>query len=198
MQYDASMFFRIRPRMAKRVSQRRRIVRFSLMFAAICFGVALALIWRGQIRIGGHATRETTSVHEFSDDFSSRAVRLISTTDDFYAVTATGNCVLFVNCDWVEFPVAFRQPFSEFARWCRENTDYKTVTVKLKANSHDELWSAIQDLWAWNHIFPGGLKTYGGAGRVVWFKGGRVVDYAWCSEVLSVDKLKLRSTTAFR
>jgi hypothetical protein len=44
----------------------------------------------------------------------------------------------------------------------------------------------------------GGLKYLGGAGRVVWFQNGEVVDYAWCSEVANAGELQARTLKAFQ
>ena len=50
-----------------------------------------------------------------------------------------------------------------------------------------------------NEIDVGGLKTYGGAGRIIWLEDGRVLDYEWCFEFLNEpSQLKARSRNAFQ
>jgi len=79
-----------------------------------------------------------------------------------------------------------------------DNPACKAITFKIDAESKDEMWYTLQDLRKNNSIPPGNMKTYGGAGRVVWFKDGRVADYAWCTELLEMDKLKSRTKDAFQ
>jgi len=180
-------------------SQQSRVALFYTIFAVmLAAGIALTVIGPRLFTIGTTTPPEMTPVQPTDGDFNSNAVRIITNTDDWNAAIASGRCVLFVNCDWNVAMVAFRQPFSDFAAWSNDNTDYKTISITLDADSKDEMWHTIQDLWQDNSISPGGLKTYGGAGRVVWFNDGQVIDYAWCTEVLEVDKLKSRTKDAFQ
>ena len=67
----------------------------------------------------------------------------------------------------------------------------------------DEIWQICDDLWSRYDIPRGGLKNLGGAGRVLWIEDGRVVDYAWCTELMNEDDrenielLKVRTRRAF-
>lgn len=167
---------------------------FAIMFAA---GIALTMFGPGLITTGTPPPN-MPPVEPPDGDFNSNAVRSITNIDDWNAAIASGRYVLFVNCDWNIAMVAFRQQFSDFAAWSSDNTNYRTISVKLDADSKDNMWHAIQDFWQHNSISPGGLKTYGGAGRVVWLNDGRVVDYAWCTEILDLDRLKTRTRNAFR
>lgn len=125
-----------------------------------------------------------------------RPVRSLTTADDLRNSLSTGQSVLFVDCDWNGDVIAFRIPFATFATWCEQNS-IKTLSVKVDSESRNELWDMLQRLWRDNRIYEGGLKYHGGAGRVVWFRDGQVVDYAWCSEVHSVALLKARTSRAF-
>ena len=127
------------------------------------------------------------------------------TLDDWKWLLQTGRHILFVDCDWNVEMVLFRRTFSAFADWCREETNYRSVSVKMIAYPDDEfstaakLSTAVQELMRSNEIFQGGLKTYGGAGRIIWLEDGRVLDYEWCHEFLNdATKLKARSRNAFQ
>lgn len=124
-------------------------------------------------------------------------VRIITTAGALRESLSTGQTILFVDCDWNGEVAAFRIPFASFADWCEENTSIQTLSTKIDSESKDELWHALQEMWRDNRILEGGLKNYGGAGRVVWFRDGQVVDHAWCSEVHAVEQLQARTRQAF-
>lgn len=129
------------------------------------------------------------------------AVRTLASAADLSDATSAGQTILFVNCDWNVEVALFRDSFYEFAIWCRNNTAYLPASVTLHVNGddydEDEVWSAIQEIWNVNHIDTGTLKTLGGGGRVVWFEGGEIRDYAWYSEVTDVADLIERTEFAF-
>ena len=112
--------------------------------------------------------------------------------------------VVFVDGDWNSNVVMFRQPFEQYALWCQTDTDVVTSTMLIDAkDTTNDVWNICEQLWRSNNIDPGSLKTFGGAGRVVWIEQGQVVDYAWCWELLNHDDiddigmLKVRTKDAF-
>lgn len=187
--------------MAPHFSQRMRIASFYAFFAALFFaGIALIAVDIDSFVIDAIGSRELQAAlpaPQNRNDFESEAVRVVTGADELNAAIAAGRCVLFVNCDWNVEIFAFRWPFSEFAAWAEVNASFKTISVKLDAGEQGKLWNAVQSLWEANDISPGGLKTFGGAGRVVWFQDGRVVDYAWCMEVSAINELRARTAHAF-
>ena len=157
----------------------------ALVLAAFIFSAAFLLP-----RSRYPSPADTESVLERSP------VQIITTADALRDSLATGQHILFVDCGWNGDVVAFRFPFAAFATWCEQNS-IQTLSVKVDSESKDELWHMLQQMWRDNRILEGGLKNYGGAGRVVWFRDGQIVDYAWCSEVHSVALLRARTSKAF-
>ena len=101
------------------------------------------------------------------------------------------NCVLFVDGDWNIDIVAFRRPFAKFAWWCYADATARAITMKIDSDdTSNDVWSICDTLWSSNEIHPGGLKNFGGAGRVVWLKNGNVVDYAWCMELMQRNEVE--------
>lgn len=158
----------------------------ALALAALIFGAAYLLPQRRY-----PSPADVESVLERSP------VRIITAAGELRDSLSTGHRVLFVDCGWNGDVTAFRFPYATFAAWCKQDTSIQTLSVKIDSESKDELWHMLQQIWLDNRIPPGGMKNYGGAGRVVWFRDGQVVDYAWCSEVHSVALLKARTAQAF-
>lgn len=183
--------------MFEAISQRQRILLFYAFFVALFFvGLFLSTVGPG-FSIPFRTSHQMPSLQTEENDSNGGSVRIISSLAEWQSTVAAGRCILFVDCDWNEAMVAFRKPFSEFADLRRDNTDYRLMSVKLDVESQDELWITVQELWERYDIPPGGLKTFGGAGRVVWLDQGRVKDFAWCTEVFDVSKLGSRSQRAF-
>ncbi len=158
----------------------------SLVLAALIFGAAYLL-----------PQRRTRSPADMESALVGSPVRIITSSDALRDSLATGESIFFVDCGWNGGVAAFRFPFAAYAAWCERNTSIQTLSVKVDSGSKDELWDTLQQMWRDNRILEGGLKNYGGAGRVVWFRDGQVVDYAWCTEVHSVEELKARTSKAF-
>ena len=185
--------------MFESVSQQLRIVLFQSVFVVLfAIGLTLCVFGPSLLTIDTTTSRAISPGHPTNNDFADNAIRIVTTPNELKAATSVGRCILFVNCDWNSDMVQFRKPFSDFAAWSSKSTDYKTITVKLDGNSQDEMWDTIQLLWKNNSILPGSMKTHGGAGRVVWFKDGNVVDHAWCIEVMELYELKSRSKEALQ
>jgi hypothetical protein len=128
--------------------------------------------------------------------FSLGALRIHS-FDEWKSALTTGRFVLFVDGEWNIETAVFRPVFDPFADWCRQNAEFQADSVEMIAHSDDELSHAAQEMMRSNRIGMGGLKTYGGACRVIWLEDGRVLDYAWCWEVRELEQLKTRSKSAF-
>lgn len=113
--------------MSRQITQEWRVALFYSIFA-LFFGSGIAInVWGPTLGIGTAdppITCETSISH-----FTSDAVWRIETSEEFRAEISSGRCVLFVDCEWNFDVVAFRRPFAEFAAWCRQNTDYKTLSL---------------------------------------------------------------------
>lgn len=123
----------------------------------------------------------------------------ITTHADWELATKNHRCIVFVDGAWNIQMVHFRRPFAKFADWCQTHTNTRALTMSI--NPHDttnDVWHICQELWAQNNIDPGGLKNFGGAGRVLWIDKGQIVDYAWCFEVETIEMLTERTQKAFR
>lgn len=141
--------------------------------------------------------RKTRLLADVGSGQERNSVRMITSSAALRDSLATGQSIFFVDCDWNGGVAAFRSPLATFAAWSEQNNNIQTLSVKIDSESQGELWDTLQQMWRDNRIPPGGLKNFGGAGRVVWFRDGQVVDYAWCTEVLSVEQLKARTANAF-
>jgi len=186
--------------MSEPFSQRSRVILLYTGFVA-CFGVGVVIGQWSVPLVGPESatTAEPQTPGPRGECEFSESVHIVKTLDDWDALLQNGRHVLFVDCDWNVAMVAFRRPFSKFSDWCREETNYRSASVKMIASGDHELSKATQDLMRSNGIFLGGMKTYGGAGRVIWLEDGRVLDYEWCHELLNdPSKLKARSRKAFR
>ncbi len=157
----------------------------SLFLAALIFSAAFLLPRRRY-----PSPADTESVPQRSP------VQIIATADALRDSLSMGQSVFFVDCGWNGDVVAFRFSIAAFATWCEQNS-IQTLSEKVDSESKDELWHALQQMWRDHRIHEGGMKNYGGAGRVVWFRDGQIVDYAWCSEVHSVALLRARTSKAF-
>jgi len=127
----------------------------------------------------------------------------ITSYSEWESATRNSRCILFVDCEWNANIVLFRQPFAKFAEWCAATSNNRPLTMMIDSDdTTNDVWKICQDLWRANNIAPGAMKTYGGAGRVVWIDRGQVVDYAWCTELMDddvrdIDILKTRTANAF-
>lgn len=116
----------------------------------------------------------------------------------------SGRSVVFVDGDWNMDIVMFRKTFDKFAAWCGSNPVVKPARLQIDPNDRDnEVWAICQGIWAQYGISLGGLKNFGGAGRVLWVDRGTIVDFAWCQELVdsadrsNVEILVARTRRAF-
>ena len=128
----------------------------------------------------------------------------ITSRSEWISAIKHDRCVVFVDGDWNIDMVAFRKPFSKFAVWCESRTDTHALTLKIDpADKTNDVWNICDELWHTHNIKRGGLKNYGGAGRVLWIDKGQIVDYAWCMELMddgdidNISALKTRTRNAF-
>jgi len=125
------------------------------------------------------------------------AVRTVANPDEWKPLVERSRCILFVDCPWNEDIAAYRPAFWEFASWCRESSDYLPIRVELDGEARGAMAQIVQGLHKSHGIPPGGLKTLGGAGRVIWMENGRVRDYAWWHEVPGRQELIRRTQVLF-
>lgn len=128
----------------------------------------------------------------------------IHTRAEWKAAIGKGRCLLFVEGDWNILVAAFKEPHARFANWCVAKTNIRPLRIRIDPNDiENDAFHICDELWKANNISSGGLKTLGGAGRLVWMENGKVVDYAWCWEVMdkenpaSIELLKQRTLKAF-
>jgi hypothetical protein len=129
----------------------------------------------------------------------------IKTRSDWESALQNKHCVVFVDGLWNTDTARFRGPFERFAAWQMVHSDVRVFTMMINPDdTSDDVWRICEELWRKNDISPGGLKNLGGAGRVLWINNGKVVDYAWCMELMNHDDtdntemvLKTRTTKAF-
>ena len=136
--------------------------------------------------------------------FRPGSIAQITTRSAWDAAIKNDRCIVFVDGDWNINMVAFREPFAKFANWCQSATDVRALTMKIDSDdTTNDVWNISDELWRTHNINPGGLKNYGGAGRVLWIDNGQVVDYAWCRELMdyndldNIDVLKARTQNVF-
>jgi hypothetical protein len=164
------------------------LVRFGLQ--ALVIFVSLAGVSAGMV--GRHFVRADLMVR-------------ITSRSQWDAAINNQRCIVFIDADWNGDVVAFRKPFATFSEWCQSHSDVRVLTMAIDADdASNDVWQICEELWRKNDIHAGGLKNYGGAGRVLWIAQGRLVDHAWCTEVIhdtdigNIDPLKLRTERAFR
>ena len=132
-------------------------------------------------------------------------VTYIATRADWDAAIEHNRCVVFVDGDWNGDMVLFRRPYTKFAEWSQDQPDIVALAMKIDPNNEtNDAWKICDELWTTNRISRGGLKNYHGAGRVIWIDHGKVVDHAWCMELMgddeieNIDKLMTRTRNAFK
>lgn len=130
-------------------------------------------------------------------DGGQAGVQQVKSADEWGSAVSFGQTVLFVNCEWHIDVVAYRRVFREFGASSQENMECRAVSVTVDPDGQDELWPILQSLWAQLRI-DHGMKLLGGAGRIVWFDNGQVVDYALWFEVPDVESLRQRTKMAFQ
>jgi hypothetical protein len=115
------------------------------------------------------------------------------------------HCVVLVDGAWNTETARFRPSFKEFASWCQTKTDVQVLTMMINPkDTSDDVWKLCHELWNKYDIDSGGLKTFGGDGRVLWINNGEVVDFAWCMEFMhesdtadTAALLRTRTSKAF-
>ncbi len=182
------------------MSQHARIVLFYVSFAAL-FAVGMV----GLFYCGKSCTtapfdgfRDGPSASVVADHFVGPAVQTVDSPNDWKSLIAAPHCILFVDCPWNAEIAAYRVgPFPKFASWCRMNSDYVPVRVNVDDELRSPIAKLLQAVLKSADIPSGGLKTLGGAGRVIWMEKGRVRDYAWWHEVPDSPRLIRRTQSLF-
>lgn len=120
-----------------------------------------------------------------------RRPEVITSAEAFDAAIAKGKSVLFVDCPWNHEVKLLELKFNKFAESVSPQEDFRILTIDLD-DEHDSTWRRLATLWKQNDIELGGLKNLNGAGRIVWFQDGKVVDYEWG---MNLDEKALRERT---
>jgi hypothetical protein len=170
------------------IGQSSKINTLYLFFAA-CLIIGLVLVTIGPYWLADQSTNSELTI---------QSVTPIRNVNDWSAATASSNCVHYVDCVWNPDVIIFGRTFSEFAIKYPRPYQYRTASVTLNDDFDDPLWKTLEKLWKDNQISSGGMKNLNGAGRVVWFKEGKVVDSAWDVELCNAPSLKARTDRAFK
>ena len=110
----------------------------------------------------------------------------VKSRSDWDIAIQTRRCIVFVDGTWNTYIARFRPCFGEFAVWCQIHNDVQAVSMMINPDdTSDDVWQLCEQLWSKYDIPRGGLKNYGGAGRVLWLNNGKVVDYVWCMDLMN-------------
>jgi hypothetical protein len=184
--------------MAEPVSQQTKIAIVYCSFALLFVGGLSLLQFDGNTFMVKGAADGPVAVSLRSTESPVAVPKVIASYRDWHAAVSHGKSVVFIDCEWNPEVAAFRKPFADFAQWCVQDANCEAFSATLKLDEpRDELWNEIQRLLEANAITGGGMRNLGGAGRIVWIKNGRVVDYAWFSEAFTRDDLVARTIQAF-
>lgn len=134
------------------------------------------------------------------------AVQAITTREEWDKAIASRKCVVFVMGDWnFESGVMERElePFSSWAKW----RGVRVLTLTIDAfDQNNDVWKISAEINEQNQLYPGSMKNLNGAGRVLWFKHGKLAGHAWGPggplsqsehEVSYLEFLKERTEKAF-
>ena len=173
--------------MCDRSSQLLRIVFFYIVFAVL-FLSGMVLTWPSLI---SSMTDSESATKESS--LEAPGIENVETVPQFERMVSSSRGIVFLDGDFTYWAVAYRPMLDEFAR--RHGDDFQVFRLDL-TEYNTPLWRAAQEWQKSNSIPPGGYKTLGGVGRVIWIAEGAVTDYAWGYQIESVEAMIERSHTA--
>lgn len=184
------------PPLSVRSPERSRIVAVYCLLAALpTLGLLFSVAGRGFAVV---EWPEPVNGVSADDELAAVGVRTIDSVDDWNRVGMRGTRILFVDCDWNLDVAVFRQTVADYAAQAGSRVDLQIVRVRIDAdNTKTALFDRVCQLWRENGIHPGGMKNFGGAGRVVWLVDGHVLDYAWGHDIASVKDFQRRTIRAF-
>lgn len=107
------------------------------------------------------------------------AVQVITTREEWDRALPRGERVVFVMGDW-NFETAYmRRELEPFSKWAK-NRGVLVLTLTIDPeNNQNDVGKISSEITQKNGLHPGGMKNWNGAGRVLWFKDGKLVDHAW-------------------
>ncbi len=106
-------------------------------------------------------------------------VQAISTREEWDKVIPRGKCVVFVMGDWNFESGYMRRELEPFSAWAK-GRGVRVLTLTIDADLvENDVWEISAEISQKNGLHPGGMKNTNGAGRVLWFKDGKLVDHAW-------------------
>lgn len=174
------------------MTERHRVIGFLFVFGLL-FALGLSTLLRSEIKIMGDDLTE-----ELDADRLERTIQwlTISNPRDWSSTVATGNRVVFLNCEWNMEVVKYRHVFARFAPRRRSEANYNVAIVMMDENDKDEVSQLACRLVNSSQIAYG-LKTLYGAGLVLWLKDGKVVENDWCPEYPNEQSLLDRTAKLF-
>lgn len=123
--------------------------------------------------------------------FRPELITKITTRAQWETAIKRDRCIVFIYGDWNTDMVGFQVTFAKFAGHRQDHAGTRLLTMTVgPANMSNDVWEICEELWHNNNITSGGLKHLNGAGRVLWIENGKVVDYAWCQEIMSTSDLE--------
>lgn len=140
----------------------------------------------------------------YSLDFP--AVQATTTREEWDRVIPRGECVVFVMGDWNFESMFMQRELEPFSIWAKKRR-VRVVTLTIDPeDDQNDVWKVSAEISKKNGLHPGGMKNLNGAGRVLWFKNGKLVDHAWGPRELAdrgnnvsyLQFLKERTEKAFR
>lgn len=107
------------------------------------------------------------------------AVQVIATREEWDRAIPHGECVVFVMGDWNFESVFMQRELEPFSSWTRRR-GVRVLTLTMDPNLvKNDVWKISEKIIQKNRLYAGSMKNLNGAGRVLWFKNGKLVDHAW-------------------
>lgn len=124
-------------------------------------------------------------------------VRRLDCTAPWSDVASAGDVVIFVDCPANGYTVFHADLFRSFCQWYRGRFGRNPVLLDTSAGT-GESWDALQLIWADHDIRTGGYKSFGGAGQVIWLRGGQVAGIERIDGFENVESMIQRTEEYFR
>lgn len=106
------------------------------------------------------------------------AAQVILTREEWERVISRGECAVFVLGDWNRESYYMRRELEPFSTWTRPR-GVRVLTLTIDADLvKDDVWRISEEIIQKNRLYAGSMKNLNGAGRVLWFKNGKLVDHA--------------------
>jgi hypothetical protein len=177
--------------------ERSRIVAVYCLLAALpLLGLLLCVTGRGWAAIDWEQALSSPSA---KDELAAAGVRTIDSVDGWNRTVMQGQRILFVDGPWNFDSAVIRRLITDNSSHFGDRIETPVVRVEIDAEyPNTALFGRLSQFWRENSIHPGGMKNFGGGGRVVWLVDGKVVDYAWGHEILGLNDFQQRTAIAFQ